>query len=308
MPELIALAAAPGAELAAAYARFEAAFTYPLGPEARFRIDHGGDPTAFFRAQGTARMWLALNAGVVVGAVAVAVRTLAGSGRAIAYVGDLKVAPTLGGRRALPALLRAAHAWGAARAEAAYAVVMDGGVAPDRYAARAGVPGLRRVDGCAVLRLAGDPGGAAAHLVAALAEAPVAAVAGVRPVGGDPGLRSLMSPRWVATADGGAWGRIEDTRRAKRLHLVGAGGDELRAAHLGGTCWPDPAAGARLLRGALAQAQAAGLPALFTAVRPEDVAELGRHLAGVDVRVAGASVFATASAPAGRWCIDTAEI
>jgi hypothetical protein len=131
--------------LADALARFEAAFTYPLGPGWTFRISHGNDYPRFYRAMGDAVCFVAENHGEVVGVLAAAIRTLVwptGDIRPAVYLGDMKVAPAARGGRVLLRLAEAATVWAGGRADAGFAVVMGGTrVTPDRYTGR---PGYRR--------------------------------------------------------------------------------------------------------------------------------------------------------------------
>ena len=87
-----ALTAAPGPEHAAALARFEEQFTYPLGPGRSFRISHGNDYPRFFRAVGDAVCFVAERDGEVLGVLGLAVtRVCAGDGTEVPtiYLGDL---------------------------------------------------------------------------------------------------------------------------------------------------------------------------------------------------------------------------
>jgi len=61
---------------------------------------------------------------------------------------------------------------------------------------------------------------------------------------GNPAERSETSPLWLLEPDGSACGRLEDTRRAKRL--IADDGVEMRSAHLSCFAYQDPRAGAVL--------------------------------------------------------------
>src|SRR5262249_21308507 len=77
---------------------------------------------------------------------------------------------------------------------------------------------------------------------------------------GDPRERSVMTPVWLAAADGTACGCLEDTRRAKRL--IADDDAEMISAHLSSFAYRNPQAGADLVRSALAYAEKLGYPAL----------------------------------------------
>ncbi|MBM3980747.1 MAG: N-acetyltransferase, partial [Planctomycetes bacterium] len=135
-----ALTAAPEPNLATALARFEAQFTYPLGPGRTFRISHGDDYPRFFRAVGGARCFVAERAGEVLGVLGLAETSVTDAGgvaHPAIYLGDLKVAPAARGGRVLPRLAGAAGEWCRGRAARGFGVVMDGTpVTPDRYTGR----------------------------------------------------------------------------------------------------------------------------------------------------------------------------
>ena len=302
------LTGAPFPELAGALARFEEQFTYPLGPGRSFRISHGDDYPRFFRAVGDAACFVAERGGEVLGVLALAItplRTPEGE-RASVYLGDLKVAPAARGGRVLPRLASAAREWVGSRFDCAFAVVMDGtSVTPDTYTGRLGIPVFRAVAKVAVLRLpAADAPGLANWQADAAAGAECFArlTAGrVATRGGNAAERSETTPAWLVAPDGGACGRLEDTRRAKRL--IADDGSEMISAHLSCIGYRDPAALGELLRVARGVAARRGHPAVFAAVSPE--------LADTEAPgavVAPATIFAAAIEPGGLWSINTAEI
>src|SRR5262245_34612162 len=107
------LSSPPSPSLARALAEFEAPFTYPLGSEKSFRITHGEDYTLFFRAQGNGACFIAEHHGHVAGVMGTAIRRCwmpDGAERAVAYIGDLKVAANARGGRVLVRLAQAAEA------------------------------------------------------------------------------------------------------------------------------------------------------------------------------------------------------
>jgi hypothetical protein len=307
------LAAAPAPDLAAALARFERQFTYPLGPGRSFRISHGDDYPRFFRAVGDAACFVAERAGEVLGVLGLAitrVRCAGGGGRDAAYLGDLKVSPSARGGRVLVRLAEAAGAWCAGRAGCGFAVVMDGTRAtPDRYTGRLGLPPFRAVAKVAVLRIPAAASSPDREWEAgeAATEACFSRLACGRicTSGGHPRERSETAPLWLASPDGLACGRLEDTRRAKRLM---ADGGEMTAAHLSRIGYANLAALAGLLRAAQGAAAARGFPALFAAV-PADEAGAALALLGVPgAVVAPATVFASGFEPGEVWSVNTAEI
>ena len=307
-----ALAAAPGPALAAALARFEGQFAYPLGPGRSFRVAHGDDYPRFFRAVGEAVCFVAERAGEVLGVLGLAatrVRTAEGAEVPAIYLGDLKVAPAARGGRVLVRLADAGRAWCRSRAACGFGVVMDGTpVTPDRYTGRLGIPPFREVAKVAVLRLPARPTGGAswsgdpsvgAALFARLAAGRVSTA------GGNPLERSETPPAWLVAPDGSACGRFEDTRRAKRL-IAAAG--EMVAAHLSCIGYANHAALAALLRSACRTAATRGFPAVFAAVPAREADAVLAAANEPGAVVAPATVFAAGFEPGREWSINTAEV
>lgn len=308
---------APEPALAEALAAFEEQFNYPLGPGRSFRISHGDDYGRFFRAIGDGRNFVALRRGAVLATLGVSIRTLIlpdESRREAAYVGDLKVAPAA--RRSLiyARLALAAVGWGAARVYAAYGVVMDGTpLTPEQYTGRAAIPHFAAAGRMSVLRV---PAGRASRversaIAAGSADAGENAFAALsggryRGVGGRPELRSGSPPAWLLHRQGSACGRIEDTRRAKRL--IDADGVEMLSGHLARFAWRTPAAGAELIRAARGVAADRGFAALFTAVPADDCAAILAALDLPQTVVAPATVYAIGLLQPAPWIIDTSEI
>jgi hypothetical protein len=311
-----ALCAAPPDELARSLTRFEAQFTYPLGPGRSFRIAHGEDYPRFFRAMGEAACFVAERQGEVLGTCGAALRQLllpAGHERLVIYLGDLKIALAARGGRALVRLAGAVRQWAGSRAAAAFAVVMDGTRAtPLRYTGRLGVPPFRELGKVVVLRVptAGEETSSNNRLAATEAQVDACyrrlSAGWYACPGGNPAERSEAAPQWLVAPDGRACGRLEDTRRAKRL--IADDGTEMRSAHLSCFAFQDPGAGADLLRDALRRAAGQGLPALFVAVVPPDAEAIGRHLGGREVVAAPATIYGTGLEPGPLWNINTAEI
>jgi hypothetical protein len=306
----------PPPPLAHALAEFETHFTYPLGPGRTFRISHGEDYPRFFRSMGTASSFVYGRDGRVLGVLGVAVRPLLlpdGSERRVAYFGDLKTAPDARGGVVLYRLVQAAMDWLRPQVDAAYAVVMDGTpVVPEAYTGRAGIPHFRVLGKVMVLRLVhGDEGqgksaaftsdeGTVEHCFRELSRGRFANL------GGSPRERSEMTPEFLRHPLQAACGRLEDTRRAKRL--IADDGSELLSAHFACFAYRNPESGAELLREAARRSAALGFPALFTAVPARDSDALCAALAGIEIVQAPATVFGTALTPGFDWNVHTSEI
>jgi hypothetical protein len=124
--------------------------------------------------------------------------------------------------------------------------------------------------------------------------------------GGNPAERSEMEPVWLMEPGGRACGRVEDTRRAKRL--IADDGVEMQSAHLCSFAYQDPSAGVELLRVALGYASRRGLPALFVAVAAPEAKDFCRPLEGTGAVLAPATVYGAGLDPGPLWNINTAEI
>lgn len=309
------LQASPPAALAAALARFESRFTYPLGSEGRFRIDHGGDYTLFFRSVGEGVCFVAERDGEVLGTLSAALRPLltpGGAGRNVLYTGDLKVLPELRHARVLWRLAQALELWARPRVDAAFSVVMDGtSVTPAAYTGRAGIARLQELARVAIFRVAtGQTAGPESHWGSSqdIGEACYRALSHARYAvsGGDPVLRSGVPPTWFVVPGRRACGRLEDTEKAKRLILED--GAELKSAHLACLAFDSMDAGAGLIRAALREAGRAGYPALFFSVSREDADGLADALAGLDFIQAPATVFGAGLRPGVSWSINSSEV
>jgi hypothetical protein len=324
------LEAAPPPALARALAGFEMSFTYPLGPGRTFRISHGEDYPRFFRAIGKACSFVEEHDGRVLGVLGVAVRPLLlpdGSERMAGYFGDLKLAPEARSGFVLRRLVSAAAEWLKPQTDCAYSVVMDGTkVVPTEYTGRLGIPEFRELGKVMVLRLVhpdadklmreAKPEGESSSPRGLMETNPSTLdvlegyfikYIGVRRIftlRGIPAERSEILP--VGLPRDVSFGRLEDTRRAKRL--IADDGVELKSAHVACFIYLKPSMGAKLLREALQIASTHGFPALFTAVPASQANELCTHLADLEITRAPATIYGT-GLPAGHdWNINTSEI
>jgi hypothetical protein len=306
----------PSTELAQALARFESQFTYPLGPDRFFRISHGDDYPRFFRAMGEAACFAAERQGSVLGTLGAALRRLLlpdGQERDAVYVADLKISPAARGGKTLVRLADAIQQWVGERANAAFSVVMDGtAVTPLRYTGRLGIPLFQELGRIVVLRLptAGAPDGREDPKPTTGRQGEVCyrrlSVGRFASAGGSPSERSEMTPLWFMTSDGGACGRLEDTRRAKRL--IAGDGVEMQSAHLSCFAYRDPRSGVDLLNASLRRAASIGFPAVFVAVPSSDVQALSQGLNAKELVVAPATIYGTGLEPTALWNVNTAEI
>lgn len=309
--------AAPPPRLAAGLQRFERQFRYPLGPGRSFEISHGDDYPRFFRAIGDGISVVAERNGDVIGVIGAARRRLVKPGGDLVdaiYIGDMKIEPAARGGRTLIRLVESLREWLGGVSEAAYAVVMDGTpVNPVQYTGRLGIPTFFELGKISVLRLTAPDRSedtpadrwittedAAMRTYERLATGRYASH------GGNTKERSELEPLWLMEPRGKACGKLEDTRRAKRL--IDCDGVEMRSAHLSCLGYEGVPAAVELLRVALNAASNLGFPALFVAVAAPESDRLVDALKGVDVVVAPATVFGMGLEPWPFWSINTAEI
>ena len=232
--------------------------------------------------------------------------------RPVIYLGDLKIAPTARNGRVLLRLAEAAAQWCKPRANCGFGVVMDGTtVTPQRYTGRLGIPAFRAAANVVVLRLPGLSWSDRIREWKVNADAGNASFANLTAdchttVGGDPAVRSDMTPVWLVAPDGSACGRLEDTRRAKRL--IASDGTEIISAHLSCIGYRDIRSLAALLRVAQIATRESGYPALFAAISAEAASDVLEALDEPGIAVAPATLFASGIECGLKWSINSAEI
>ncbi len=307
-----ALREKPAAQLSARLAEFERGFRYPLGPGRWFRISHGEDYPRFFRSMGLANCFVAEQGEEIVGAVSVAIRPLLmpdGQVRQSAYVGDLKVAAGLRGSLVFLKLAQAALAWARPQVSCGFGVVMEGtATSPTSYTGRVGIPACGVVGRILVVRLASEAGEVKWVATAKEGEKRWLELSRGRyaALGAVAEDRSQLNPTWIVHPSGEACGRLEDTRRAKRL--IDGEDKEMVSAHLANFVFSRPQAGAELVGAARRLAATHGLPAMFVAVGEKDYAAIEGALAGVEKVVAPATVYGAGLREAAGWNINSSEI
>lgn len=305
----------PSSEVAHKLEEFEKQFTYPLGPSRSFRINHGEDYPRFYRAIGEAAIFVCERKGEILGVMGTAVRPLRqANGETISslYIGDLKLSPSARGGIVLLRLALAAFEWAVARASVAYGVVMDGtSVTPEKYTGRLGIMPFRAVGKVMVLRFTCSPTGEETESRESSAENGLAcfeklSVGTFTGLGGTPEERSETAALWLMCKDGAACGRLEDTRKAKRL--IVDGGVEMKSLHL--SCFASESldAGVELLRSALALTARLGFPALFVSVGEDEAGQILSSMSDVETTVAPATIYGCLLPQGFAWNINTAEI
>jgi hypothetical protein len=311
---LQALRDRPPPELTQSLEVFDSRFSYPLGSDRTFRISHGEDYPRFFRSMGDARCFVAEKKLGVIGAIGVAIRTLTmpdGYQSQAAYIGDLKVEATARGSLVFARLAAAAAAWARPQVNVAFGVVMGGNAAlPTQYTGRAGIPAFLPVGKIVVLRFPTDLHSDRSAQVASAAdgESQYRLLGRGRffASGGNPAERSEVEPIWLHHRDSLACGRLEDTRRGKRL--IDSDGVEMQSAHLACFAWRTAQSASDLINSARYHAARLGFPALFVAVSEPDMAPLGEVLGPIDKLIAPATIYAAGVTAEADWIINSSEI
>ncbi len=314
------LSSPPPPELATALAEFEESFLYPLGPKQKFRISHGMEYLPFFRAMGDAMLLVAEHAGQVLGTLVlvrrkVRVRILAGTQETPAYyLCDLKLRSEWQRTPLLARLIGSAKTLiEASGCRQCYCVVMDGtGRLPTDYTGRMGIPPFEQLGEIMILRLSSRETWPVENTVRIATVSDVEELCqhlrrdGITAARGISTERSQMTPMGFIDSTGLACGKLEDTRRGKRLHLES--GEELLSAHLSNWAWIDAHAAARVLQQALSASLQNGFPALFAALPRKWYSQLAPLLHQIQIQEAPATLFGTGFDMNQDWWIDTAEI
>lgn len=295
------------------FSLFERCFSYPLGERKRFRIDHGNDYNAFYRAIGTARTYYLEDDDRVIGAIGAAIQAVIlpnGEEVRLAYVGDLKVIPEFQKSRATIYLLKAIRPFLEVNADIAYGVVMDGtNVTPSNYTGRGGIPSFYPTEKRYILRFSSDVDrspvnaqkideGTGKMLLTDLQ-------AGLHLITlADYKVRAEMRAFWISSNDS-AVGMLEDTRKAKRLYLDD--GEEMLSSHLSYFYFRKADAGKDVLLCAIQESKHQNYPAMFVALNEEQYKLLAPELSNLRYEVATATVYCTGALPE-NFPINTSEI
>lgn len=299
-------------ELAEKFSLFERCFTYPYGKEKCFRIDHGKDYNAFYRAMGNARTYYLEKDNKIIGAIGSAIKKARIYGQKVnlAYIGDLKVIPEYQGSRVILHLLNALKPFLEKHADAAYCVVMDGtDVTPSDYTGRGDIPLFKPISKRYIIRFQTD---------ASVTHTPVHNVPesegwklfselinNVRfSEPADCSLRSEHVAYWISD-QATAGGMLEDTQKAKRLYLEND--DEMLSSHLSYFAFSQELSGIAVIVHALNVSKERGYPAMFVALNEGEYACLASRLTSINHEVATATVYSTNTLP-DNFPINTSEI
>lgn len=318
--KILQLSSPPSPELGAALAEFEQSFLYPLGANQKFRISHGQEYLPFFRAMGDVTLLVVEHEGRVLGTVVlvrrmVRIRSESATREEPAYyLCDLKLRPEWRRTPLLSRLIAAAMRHIVSNGgQRCYGVVMDGTARmPTDYTGRMGVPLLAPLGEIMIMRLSPRDALPFVDTVRSASEAQVEDLHralhgdGVSASSGLSAERSLMTPVGLMDATGEACGKLEDTRRGKRLFLET--GEELMSAHLSNWAWTEPQLGARVLLQALSVSIQSGFEAIFAALPRQFYPQILPYLQQVQIQEAPATIFGAGFDLRQNWWIDTAEI
>src|SRR5262249_53519101 len=153
------------------------------------------------------------------------------------------------------------------------------------YSGRVGIPAFRELGKVLVLRIETSASRSAAEAAESIASEAQAlethrhlSAGAYASSGGRAAERSETEPVWLRLPNGSACGRLEDTRRAKRLHA--SDGSELVSAHLSCFAFRTPESARALLEEAARMGSIVGLPAMFVSVPWDRRSEVTRALGG----------------------------
>ncbi len=289
---------------------FERLFTYPLGKDRHFRIDHSPNYDAFYKAMGEAHTYYAISHDKVVASISYVMRPVKLHDQVykVAYLGDLKIHPNHQATRLLFCIAKHLQPILEKEVSCAYGIVMDGTTnTPEKYTGRLGIPKFERLKEVYVLRFDTKNCDTATDVHISekscfdvyqnLSSTPFAMISNTQ-------LRSAIAPKWVSTSKL-ACGMLEDTRLAKRLFLES--GEELLSAHLSYFVYDDVQQGFLVIKSALKRSLQLGFPAMFLALSKQQMDDLESHLVETNYTVAKAAIYGTQKT-CGEITINTAEI
>ena len=291
---------------------FEHHFTYPYGKNKRFRIDHGSDYSAFYRAIGSAQTYYLENDDQIIGSIGTAIKEITFSGKkfCLSYIGDLKIIPQYHNSKAIIYLMKSLQQFLQENADMAYCIVMDGTeTTPACYTGRSGIIKLNPVTIRYILRIYTD---FSSHLISAKKISETEGHKLLSKFVGDMylnyranyHLRSEMTPCWISSNDS-AVGMLEDTKKAKRLYLEN--GEEIISSHLSYFTYSDEAAGINVIMYALQESKKNGYSAMFIALDENQYKHLMPNLSDLKSEVTTATIYCTGVLPS-NFLINTSEI
>ncbi|MCF8462663.1 MAG: GNAT family N-acetyltransferase [Rickettsiaceae bacterium] len=289
---------------------FERLFTYPLGQDRYFRIDHSPNYDAFYKAMGEAHTYYALYHDKIVASISYVIRTVKLHDHIdkVAYLGDLKIHPDHQATRLFFSIAKHLQPILEREVSSAYGIVMDGTInTPEQYTGRLGIPKFERLKEVYVLRFdtKNCDTSTDSHISKEscfetyqnLSSKPFASISNSH-------MRSAIAREWFSTSKL-ACGMLEDTRLAKRLFLES--GEELRSAHLSYFVYDDVQQGFLVIKSALKRSFQLGFPAMFLALSKQQMDDLESHLIGTSYSMAKAAIYGTQKTY-GEITINTAEI
>jgi hypothetical protein len=289
---------------------FERLFSYPLGQEKRFSIEHSPNYSAFYRAIGKARILIAEEDEQVVAVVSTSIRqiSLNETHLACVYIGDLKIHPDFQSGRVLYRIAKFLQATIQPDLSFAYGVAMDGtSITPDAYTGRLGLPLFTPRAKIYVLRFETFAAVNEARRISADAgyemfKATHAPLPTIDQASFD--IRSKSEPVWFGI-DARAVAMLEDTARAKRLILMD--GTELHSAHISYFEFSDVDSATEILKACLSLAYERKYPSAFVAMSESQYFLMRNHLNNFRFEQSLATVYGTEHILSGIT-INTSEI
>lgn len=310
--EIIKLTTPIHGSLAHKIAEFEALFTYPLGKNQHFRIDHGPHYDVFYRAMGESNTYYTLHEDKIIASLSYGIRMVKKDKeiQKVAYLGDLKIHPNHQFTKAFFNMAQHLKPILEGNVSSAYGIVMEGTFnTPDQYTGRLGIPKFNHLKDIHILRFDTKNHNSSSEvnvhvskeshfkIYENLAPTPFISMANSH-------LRSAMEPQWFSIGEL-ACGFLEDTSLAKRLFFDS--GEEMLSSHLSYFVYETASQGFSIIQSALSHSHQLGFPAMFLALSQHQMKELECHLMATTYTVAKAAIYGTDNICA-EITINTSEI
>lgn len=292
-----------------ALSSFERQFHYPLSDSLSFSIDHGPDYSAFFRSQGDGHVFAAVKDEQVIGVLACAIKSVVIEGKTqrVAYLGDTKLDKSKATPFTLYRLFKTAQSELQNRVDIAYSIVMDGTEAtPQNYTGKMDIPLFEKHRDLMIVRIDsthGEPSKTIRSSSNAYDLYTNLCTDIVLPQT-QSHVRSLINPCWFFEKEA-AVGLIEDTRRAKRLHLQD--GAELVSSHLSFVAFNNVESAEKMIKHVLHYAHILDIPGVFMALTTDQYHALQPFLESCKAHVTKGTIYGTSPALA-SLTFNTAEV
>lgn len=281
--------------------KFEKEFTYPLGQDQSFRIDHGEDYGAFYRSIGDECIFYLEKENRVIGVISTTIKSIklaSGKVTSVGYIGDIKLTPSYQKTIAALYLFKSIKPFLEQQAQIAYGLVMDGTkTLPSQYTGKASIPNFTPISKQYILRF--NTNCTITCQSSEITESTQAWKIYTNFLSKTPHdneisqyqYRSSIEPQWM-TIENTAIGMLENTRKSKRLYLV-ENDEEIKSTHLSYFAFNSKASAKNLIINALKKSKELGFPGMFISFNEKNYKRLQPYLEDMDFTLSTATVYAT---------------